>query len=104
MGRYEGEFMTQPGGRLLPVPLIPPAQSYAWTWTNDSGRVQRVAPNLFRLSGNDCLSHFCRQISCMEIAWPVFQCSDDRQRRMSAPDAGTVIFGGVAYRRIKEVP
>lgn len=103
MGRYEGELLVRRGGALT-GPLIPPAQSLVWTWGNGSELVQRLAQNLFRLTGNDCLSHFCKQVSCIEVAWPVFQCSDDRRRKMSAPDAETVVFGGVTYKRITVLP
>lgn len=103
MGRYEGRMLVRQAGSI-PLPIIPPAERFLFTWTGQSDQVQRLGQDLFRLSGNDCLSHFCRQVFCTKVAWPVFQCSDGRRREMSAPDAKTMIFGGVTYTRMTSRP
>ena len=32
--------------------------------------------------------------------WPMFLCSDGKERKMSAPDPSTMVFDGVEYKRL----
>ncbi len=97
MARYDGLMLTRPGA---PMVVIPSVERFVWTWENKSERVQRIGSGLFRISANDCLSRFCRQVSCTEVAWPIFQCSDNSPRVMSIPDPKTVVFGNSTYSQV----
>ena len=103
MASYEGRMLVAPRD-IFPGFLIRPGQRFLWTWSGDAGQVQRIARDRFRLTGNDCLGHFCRQVSCFKISWPIFQCSDDKPRVLSAPDDDTVVFGEDTYTRVVSTP
>ncbi|MCT7378052.1 hypothetical protein [Chelativorans salis] len=71
-----------------------------WTWMAPDGSVvRRLRIGLFRINAADSLGNWFTDIECVDAGWPVFECSDGRTRRMSAPDGETMIFGGVEYKR-----
>jgi hypothetical protein len=74
--------------------------SEPWTWVAASGdSVRRVKAGMFKLSTGSYLGNWFSDIECIVVEWPTFLCSDGRKRKMSAPDAETVIFDGVEYKR-----
>lgn len=103
MGRYEVALEGDAAGAAGSGMLIRRPERFLWTWAGPQGRVQRVAPNVYVVGGDDCLGGFCTQIDCRNAVWPRFDCSDGRQRRMSAPDLDTMILDGITYRRLKPV-
>jgi hypothetical protein len=77
-----------------------PPRNEPWTWIAASGdSVRRVKAGMFKLSTGSYLGNWFSDIECLVVKWPTFLCSDGRKRKMSAPDAETVIFEGVEYRR-----
>ncbi|MFU0506095.1 hypothetical protein [Pseudaminobacter sp. NGMCC 1.201702] len=74
--------------------------SIPWTWTAANGdSVRRVEEGVFRLSTGDYLDNWFTEVECRMDEWPLFLCSDGKERRMSAPDLGTMIFQGIEYTR-----
>lgn len=72
-----------------------------WTWRSDDGStVRRVGNSLFLLTEGDCLSRMCREISCRQTEWPVFDCRDGHKRKMAAPGLSGISFGGINYSQI----
>jgi len=72
-----------------------------WAWRSDDGStVRRVGNSVFLLTEGDCLSRMCRDISCQQTEWPVFDCRDGHKRKMAAPGLSDIIFGGVNYSQI----
>lgn len=77
-----------------------PPPNEPWTWIAASGEsVRRVNAGMFKLSTGSYLGNWFSDIECIVVEWPTFRCSDSRMRKMSAPDAETVIFDGVEYKR-----
>jgi hypothetical protein len=77
-----------------------PARNEPWTWIAASGdSVRRIKPGMFKLSTGSYLGNWFFDIECLVVEWPTFACSDGRNRKMSAPDAETVIFDGIEYTR-----
>jgi hypothetical protein len=75
-----------------------------WIWIAASGdSVRRVKAGMFKLSTGSYLGNWFSDIECLVVEWPTFLCSDGRERRMSAPDAETVIFEGVEYKRPRAI-
>jgi len=77
-----------------------PPRNEPWTWIAASGdSVRRINAGMFKLSTGSYLGNWFSDIECLVVEWPTFLCSDGRKRKMSAPDAETVIFEGVEYKR-----
>jgi hypothetical protein len=77
-----------------------PPPNDPWTWIAASGdSVRRVKAGMFKLSTGSYLGNWFSDIECLLMEWPTFLCSDGRKRKMSAPDAETVIFEVVEYKR-----
>ena len=77
-----------------------PPRNEPWTWIAASGdSVRRVNAGMFKLSTGSYLGNWFSDIECLVVEWPTFLCSDGRKRKMPAPDAETVIFEGVEYKR-----
>jgi hypothetical protein len=77
-----------------------PPRNEPWTWIVASGdSIRRVKAGMFKLSTGSYLGNWFFDIECLVVEWPTFLCSDGRKRKMSAPDAETVIFGGIEYKR-----
>jgi hypothetical protein len=77
-----------------------PPQNEPWTWIAASGdSVRRVKAGMFKLSTGNYLGNWYSDIECLVVEWPTFLCSDDRKRKMSAPNSETVIFEGVEFKR-----
>ncbi|XCG52153.1 hypothetical protein ABVK50_32165 (plasmid) [Mesorhizobium sp. WSM2240] len=77
-----------------------PPRNEPWTWIAASGdSVRRVEASMFKLSTGSYLGNWFFDIECLVVDWPTFLCSDDRKRKMSAPDPETVIFDGIEYKR-----
>lgn len=71
-----------------------------WTWTAaDGDTVRRLKEGVFKVSRGDYLGNWFTDLECTILEWPTFLCADGQTWKMSAPDAGTVIFGEVEYRR-----
>jgi hypothetical protein len=71
-----------------------------WTWmARDGSVVRRLGIGLFRITAADNSGSWFTDIECAEAGWPLFECTDGRSRRMSAPDSETMVFGGVEYKR-----
>jgi hypothetical protein len=71
-----------------------------WTWIDASGdSVRRIRAGMFKLSTGSYLGNWFSDIECLVVEWPTFLCSDGRKRRMLAPNAETVIFEGIEYKR-----
>jgi hypothetical protein len=91
------------GFKPLAYPFLSPRNVIAkerWTWMAPDGSVaRRLRIGLFRINAADNLGNWFTDIECSDAGWPVFECSDGRTRRMSAPDSETMIFGGVEYKR-----
>lgn len=99
MTRYEVDLAN----RLKPVQgavfIIPEMQSQVWTWFSDDQAIRRIGRGDFRITKGNCLNGFCALVDCHDAGWPLFECSDGKARRMSAPDGDTLVFGDATYRR-----
>lgn len=71
-----------------------------WTWTSVDGSVlYRLAPGSFRVTLSTAAGSLYIDIDCHDAGWPLFMCSDGRERQMKAPDFSTVIFDNIEFRR-----
>jgi hypothetical protein len=77
-----------------------PMASAPWTWTaSDGDTVRRMENGAFRVFLGNYLGNWFTEFDCAILEWPIFRCSDGKERKMSAPDPTTMILDGVEYRR-----
>lgn len=70
-------------------------------WVADDGSsIRRMEDGVFRLTVASKNSDWFSPIHCHAAGWPMFYCSDGRERQMAAPDLATTIFDDVTYRRV----
>lgn len=72
-----------------------------WTWVGANGdSVHRMGNGVFRVSLGNCACNWFTELECTALEWPMFLCSDGKERKMSAPDPSTMVFDGVEYKRL----
>ncbi|NGO52208.1 hypothetical protein [Allomesorhizobium camelthorni] len=72
-----------------------------WTWVGANGdSVRRIGNDVFRVSLGNYAGNWFTELECIALEWPMFLCSDGKERKMSAPDPSTMIFDGVEYKRL----
>lgn len=70
-------------------------------WVADDGSsIRRMGDGVFRLTVASPHRDWFSLIHCHAAGWPMFYCSDGRERQMAAPDLATTIFDDVTYRRV----
>ena len=80
------------------MPLLSLRTRWLWISTNGS-TVQRVAENTFRWRQGNCLDAFCVAVDCFVGLWPDMMCTDGLNRRIAAPDLGTVVLENETFKR-----
>lgn len=72
-----------------------------WLWAaGDGGAIHRRDEGVFRFTLAAPHRDWFFEVNCHPLGWPFFACNDGTERRMEAPDLGTIIFGNVHYSRI----
>lgn len=66
----------------------------------DGSSVRRMTDGVFLLTMASPHRDWFFMIHCHAAGWPMFYCTDGRERQMAAPDLATTIFDDVAYRRV----
>ena len=102
MTRYRLTLAT-PDDPAVPLePTLLPAEFRVRTWRAADGSLLQSFSNKrgFRLTMGNFLSLLCAEVECTDAGWPVFKCTDGRERTMVAPDFVTAIFDGVTYLRL----
>ncbi|MGX5799808.1 hypothetical protein ACWGS9_01010 [Bradyrhizobium sp. Arg314] len=85
---------------LEPLTLRPEFQQRTWR-SSDGSLLQGFAgKGGFRLTVGNCVGRICMASECSEAGWPLYACSDGRERKMSVKSFVTATFDGVSYRRL----
>ena len=72
-----------------------------WTWVGANGdSVRRIGNDVFRVFLGNYAGNWFTELECIALEWPMFLCSDGKERKMSAPDPSTMVFDGVEYKRL----
>lgn len=72
-----------------------------WLWMTPDGAALRKKQNgTFVITSAQLLGNWYADTECYASGWPTFFCADQRERLMSAPDASTIIFDDVEYKRV----
>jgi len=105
MARYRLQLAARVGDSNLAIALEPRllrAEFRARTWrAADGSLLQGFAGNGgFRLTVGNCLARICVASECSTAEWPIYMCSDGRNRKMVVSDFTTATFDGVSYRRL----
>lgn len=91
--RWKGEdYRLWRNDRPFEIPFM-------WV-ANDGSSIRRMGDGVFRLTVASAHRDWFTLIHCHAAGWPMFYCSDGRERQMAAPDLATTIFDGVTYRRV----
>lgn len=72
---------------------------FLWV-AQDGSSIRRTGDGLFRLTLATPHRDWFFETQCHAAGWPMFYCTDGRERQMSAPDLSTTIFDDIAFRRV----
>ncbi|HTV71486.1 MAG TPA: hypothetical protein VMF90_23390 [Rhizobiaceae bacterium] len=71
-----------------------------WLWaTPDGATIRKKQNGAFVITSAQLLGNWYSDTECYASGWPTFFCTDQKERLMSAPDAATIIFDDVEYKR-----
>lgn len=108
MARYRLALATRGGDSNLAVALEPRLlrpEFRARTWRAADGSLLQgfAGSGGFRLTVGNCLARICAASECSDAGWPIYMCSDGRNRKM-AVSGSTAMLDDVTYRRLSAAP
>ena len=102
MRRYKAAGERSAGQRMAiafqPRDQLPALEPYTWIAANGD-MVRRTGSGVFALAVGNPLGNWFTDITCEVTLWPTLICSDNRERKISAPDLATVVVDGVEFKR-----
>jgi len=81
------------------TPSSPYFIPFLWT-TPDGATIRKLPDGSFLVTSSRLLANWYSEMRCHHAGWPVYFCDDNSERTMSAPDASTLIFDEVEYKRV----
>ena len=108
MARYRLALAARVGDSNLAIALEPRLlrpEFRARTWRAADGSLLQgfAGSGGFRLTVGNCLARICSASECSDAGWPIYMCSDGRNRKM-AVSGSTAMLDDVTYRRLSAAP